>query len=87
LRIGIVLRVADLKRSAKDNRMRAKYIISLAVVGSLIILPAVVARLCGASIDVLAPIALVQFFAVAAFLFTIPVSLWLAVRAFLKNDW
>ena len=67
--------------------MRSRYLIVLTVVALVIVLPAIVARICGASIYILAFIASFQYLAVYAFFLTVPVSLWLTFRALLNKDW
>ena len=67
--------------------MRSKYLISLVIVAAAILLPGVIARGAGASIDTLAPLAAIQMFALLAFLLTIPASLVMGVIAAVKKEW
>jgi hypothetical protein len=67
--------------------MRSKYLIALLVVSAVILLPGAIARLAGASIDVLAPLAAIQMFTTLAYFLTTPASLIMGVIAAVKKEW
>ncbi len=66
---------------------RDKYIIVLVTISALIVLPGVGAQMLGASIHVLAPIAVFQMFASLVFFITSLVSLILSVNAMSQKKW
>jgi hypothetical protein len=64
-----------------------KYALVLALIGSVVVLPAIVARICGAQIGVLAFIGVLQFLVSGLFLLTSPVSLCFALWTLVKKEW
>ena len=66
---------------------REKYIIALTAISVLIVLPGALARVFGASIHVLAPIAAFQMFSSLAFFVTALVSLGFSVNALTQKKW
>jgi len=67
--------------------MRDKYIITLAVVAAIIVVPAGVARLVGASSLVLARLAVIQLLVLLPFFVTSLASLALGIRALIEKKW
>lgn len=63
-----------------------RYVLTLAIIGSVVVLPAIVARVAGAPIGVLAFIGLVQYLVCVLLLLTSPVSLGFTVWALVKKD-
>ena len=64
-----------------------RYVFVLVVVTAIIVLPGCAARLFGASIDLLAPLAAIHMFASLAFFVTSLVSVGFAVSASIKTKW
>jgi len=63
------------------------YVVVLAVVAVLIVIPVAIARVCGASIHVLAGSAVLQMLISLLFFLTMPVTLALCVAALVKKEW
>ncbi|HNC23731.1 MAG TPA: hypothetical protein PLU52_05955 [Opitutaceae bacterium] len=64
-----------------------RWVLVLCLVAIAIALPGAIARMCGASIGLLASIAVFQLFAVMAFFATSLGSLALGIRAALDKEW
>lgn len=64
-----------------------KYIIAMAAISGLIVLPGAVAQVFGASIHVLAPLAAFQILELIAFFITSLISLGFSVNAMTQKKW
>ena len=67
--------------------MNSKYLIAIGCVAVLVILPPGIARLCGASTDLLLIFANAQLLLLSGYFLTVPVSLGFSFAAVVKKDW
>jgi len=64
-----------------------KYVVVLAAIAILIIVPGAVARICGAPLRLLAGFAVFQMLAVVLFFLTMPATLILCIVALVRKEW
>ena len=66
---------------------RHAYVVVLAVVAALIVVPVAIARICGAPLNILGGLAVFQMLISLLFFLTMPVTLVLCIAALVKKEW